>query len=331
MEAAPDVEGNDFVLFSLYQSLPVGAAFVDSERRVFAANRKMRACFPLLSGGQQGLPVCEAVRCRRFWDGADPAGRRCKDCVLSRALEWTLCDRKPMGETKWKHVCPGPAGRSCASRTGSACRWFSVSGVPVSFCGKPYAALFFGDITALVLQGEILRKKLRLDPQTGVLNKTSLLRSLDALLRTERRGPVTVCMVDFDNFKAVNDRYGHLTGDKVLATFCRIARGSIRAGDRLGRFGGEEFLFVFRSDRRQAASILKRIQFDLRKAFFGVLALPVTFSAGVACREGTSSGWKDLVQEADRLLYRAKAEGKNRIVLAGPESPGRKVSRDRNG
>ncbi len=65
-----------------------------------------------------------------------------------------------------------------------------------------------------------------------------------------------------------------------------MAAGAPRAGDLLGRFGGEEFLFVFRADRQQAGSILKRIQFDLRKAFFGVLALPVTFSAGAASREG---------------------------------------------
>ena len=340
MKAAPasGVEGNDFVFYGLYQSLPVGAAFVDSERKVFAANRKMRAYFPLLSGGQQGLPICEAVRCPQFWEGNGPCGRPCENCVLLRGLETILCDGKPMKEARWRYcrLCRGAApSRGGAPRR--LVRWFRVSGNPVAFFGRRYAALFFGDITEPVLRERLLREKLKLAQRTRARDKGGLLRSLDALLRAKGRGPVSVCMVDFDDFKAVNDRYGHLTGDRVLETFCDIARRDIRSGDVLGRFGGEEFLLVLRADREQAVAILRRIQFDLRKAFFGVLTPPVTFSAGVACEEGASygegaprggkrCGWEELVEEADRLMYRAKAAGKSRIAACRRQAPPHAVS-----
>ena len=316
MKTAPQVEGNDFVFYDLYQSLPVGAAFVDTDRKVFAANRKMRAYFPTLSGGQEGLPVCGAVRCPQFRNGADPYGPRCKDCVLSRALIRILCENRPMAQAKWKHVRPRRGGAPCQGGT-PLVRWFSVGGNPVSFFGRRYAVLFFHDVTLQMLREKILRQKLKLDRQTSILNKVSLLHALDALLRTKGRESYTVCMIDFDDFKSVNDRYGHLMGDRVLETFCRIARRDVRGGDILGRFGGEEFLFVLKADREQAVSILRRIQFDLRKSFFGVLAPPVTFSAGVASCGGKPRGWEALVKEADGLLYRAKADGKNQIVSAG--------------
>ena len=203
-------------------------------------------------------------------------------------------------------------------------RWFTVGGHPVSFFGRRYAVLFFHDITLQMLREKILRQKLKLDRQTNILNKVSLLHTLDALLRAKGRGPLAVCMIDFDDFKSINDRHGHLMGDRVLETFCRIARRDVRAGDILGRFGGEEFLFVLKADREQAVSILRRIQFDLRKSFFSVLALPVTFSAGVAACGEKPRGWEELVKEADGLLYRAKANGKNRIASAGPEGTGRR-------
>lgn len=323
MKTAPQVEGNNFVFYDLYQSLPVGAAFVDAERKVFAANRKMRACFPMLSGGQEGLPVCEAVRCPQFLNGADLYGPRCKDCVLSRTLIRILCENKPMEETKWKHICRHVESTPCKEGAPRV-RWFTVGGNPVSFFGRRYAVLFFHDITLQMLREKILRQKLKLDRQTNILNKVSLLHTLDALLRAKGRGPLTVCMIDFDDFKSINDRHGHLMGDRVLETFCRIARRDVRAGDILGRFGGEEFLFVLKADREQAVSILRRIQFDLRKSFFSVLALPVTFSAGVAACGEKPRGWEELVKEADGLLYRAKANGKNRIASAGPEGAGRR-------
>ena len=180
--------------------------------------------------------------------------------------------------------------------------------------------LFLKDVTLQALREKVLRQKLKLDQQTKVLNKVSLLRSLDALLRTERRGPLSVCMVDFDDFKAVNDRYGHLMGDRVLDTFCRIARENIRAGDLLGRFGGEEFLFVLRADRGQAAFILRRIQNDLRESFAGTVSFPVTFSAGVvSCGKG-HCGWKEIVEEADRWNF-TPGEAASRIRKS--PAPGR--------
>ena len=136
---ASGVDRNDFVFYGLYLSLPVGAAFVDSERKVFATNGKMRAYFPILSGGQEGLPICETVCCPQFQNRPDPYGPRCKDCVPSRALIRILDEEKPMKEAKWQYVrrCVGRAAGSCDGLPSAACQFpFWASGTPRCFSAR---------------------------------------------------------------------------------------------------------------------------------------------------------------------------------------------------
>lgn len=245
MKTAPVVSNeSDLVLYSLYQSMPAGAVFLSPELNVLAANRKMRVCFPRLANYSQMQTICEAVRCPKFRIKTAQRPHSCEGCVLYRAVKDIICGNRPMRETQWRYAYYLGNRRFV--------RWFHVSGIPVPFSRERNAALFFSDVTEQVLKEKLLRKKLKLDPQTKFLNKVSLLRLLDALLRTKDRESFTVCMVDFDDFKSINDRYGHLMGDRVLNSFCRIARENIRSGDVLGRFGGEEFLYILKVDQRQA-------------------------------------------------------------------------------
>ena len=296
METAPIAYDYENGFFSeVYQDLPFGAVCLDARGKVLSANRKFQMYF---FDVPDGASLCGTLRCTDGEGG-------CENCALRKAVRGLVS-----GDTKTGGVkLPTVRLRS---------RWFQVDGIPAEYFGARCAVLFFSDITDRVRKENAWKKKLRLDPQTGILNKHSLMRSLDSLARAGNHESFTLCMVDFDNFKQVNDDCGHVAGDRVLNAFAGIARKSIRPGDILGRYGGEEFLFLFpRTNPEQAAKIIGRIQSSLKRSVSGITGRPVTFSAGVLFCEKSDcarSGW-ELVEGADRLLYRAKRNGKDRVEI----------------
>jgi diguanylate cyclase (GGDEF)-like protein len=155
------------------------------------------------------------------------------------------------------------------------------------------------------------------DALTGLSNRRQIDLDLEASVRhAQRHGvPLCVALVDVDHFKAVNDRFGHTVGDEVLMSVAGCLAGSLRAGDHVGRFGGEEFLLVLPGATvAQATSLLERLRARLEA--LQVLPSgerPVTASFGLAAWRGDESA-ADLVRRADQALYRAKNAGRNRVV-----------------
>jgi two-component system cell cycle response regulator len=177
----------------------------------------------------------------------------------------------------------------------------------------------------LIAAREALRFQATHDPLTGLWNHGELLRILDReLSRANRaRQSLSLLMVDLDHFKQVNDKYGHLVGDEVLAEVSRRLLASVRGYDVVGRCGGEEFIVVVPGvERSVATSLAERIVTHLRDRLFETSAGPVrvTTSVGVA---SSSSGRRldamDLIRAADVALYRAKQNGRNRAESATPE------------
>jgi two-component system cell cycle response regulator len=157
------------------------------------------------------------------------------------------------------------------------------------------------------------------DPLTGLNNRRFLENHLATMLENARvrRAPLTLMILDIDHFKQVNDTYGHDCGDEVLKSFADRLRGIIRGGDLLCRLGGEEFVIVMPNvDVAAAARIAERARLTIERERFGVdggaLAIPVTASIGVAER-GPDDDSGSLYRRADRALYRAKSEGRNRV------------------
>jgi diguanylate cyclase (GGDEF)-like protein len=147
------------------------------------------------------------------------------------------------------------------------------------------------------------------------MNKQSLLAGIEKLVSPNVTKRFTLCMIDFDNFKEINDSCGHLVGDKVLQAFAGIARKHIRRCDQVGRFGGKEFVFIFMdANPQQSLRILQRIHNELNEYFKKFIRIPVTFSAGVVYVDAVGS----LLECADLFLMltgcyirpkaRAKAE-----------------------
>lgn len=161
------------------------------------------------------------------------------------------------------------------------------------------------------------------DELTGTLNRRSVMRLLDEeRQRMERtRQPFGVVLFDLDHFKLVNDSHGHLVGDETLRHFTRVASASMRTTDRLGRYGGEEFLMLLTvtSDETVACVAAERVREATATHDWAAVApgLKVTVSAGVAlCRQGETT--EQLFDRADQALYEAKRGGRNRVSVSGP-------------
>jgi diguanylate cyclase (GGDEF)-like protein len=154
------------------------------------------------------------------------------------------------------------------------------------------------------------------DPLTGTLNRGGLAQHVPLLAGQ----PVSLLIIDIDNFKQLNDQHGHAAGDEVLRLFSKVSKGIMRSGDLLARQGGDEFLAVLRNvDREEAVEIANRIRLSFAAAVMQMpdLAIFPTLSIGVSTRTDEGGDFERLVQKADEALYRSKREGRNRVEAAG--------------
>ena len=160
------------------------------------------------------------------------------------------------------------------------------------------------------------------DKLTGVYNNGYFQHFLkNELKQAERqRYPVSLMMVDVDNFKLVNDRQGHLAGDKLLKDIALKMRQNIREIDVLARFGGDEFSVILPyTPKETAAAIAERIRLAIETCVAGVNdqdSISVSLSIGVADYDHGVETAQDVIQKADKALYEAKFKGKNNVCMA---------------
>jgi two-component system, cell cycle response regulator len=169
---------------------------------------------------------------------------------------------------------------------------------------------------------DALRRQATHDGLTGLLNRNSILGKLaEEVSRAQRQSePVSVLMADLDHFKSVNDTYGHLAGDAVLREAARRLKAASRSYDAVGRYGGEEFLILLPGcDGQDAWNQSERLREAIADSPFPIEGggLNVTCSFGLSSTD--TSAASRLVRSADEALYRAKAEGRNRIVACAAE------------
>jgi len=160
-----------------------------------------------------------------------------------------------------------------------------------------------------------------LDSLTGVANRRTFDEALESEWRRAGRAgtPVSLVMLDLDWFKDFNDRHGHIAGDERLRVVARTLAATLgRAGDLLARYGGEEFVALLPGTvASDAAAVADRLRASIEALVPSGGLERTTLSAGVATlipRDDSPSS--DLVEAADAALYRAKAQGRNRVVMA---------------
>ena len=122
-------------------------------------------------------------------------------------------------------------------------------------------------------------------------------------------------MFDLDKFKTVNDTFGHQAGDRVLTAFCRVATSTLRPGDLFGRLGGEEFAaLLLHTSLNGGLVAAERVRANFEATALDLGAHTLTVSVGVASAPECKRKLAELIEEADRALYRAKENGRNRVA-----------------
>ena len=157
------------------------------------------------------------------------------------------------------------------------------------------------------------------DQLTNLYNRRSLIEIAPKLQSEAKRHnyPLSLIMIDIDNFKFINDHYGHMAGDEVLVQFASLLKDNSREGDFASRFGGEEFLIILphcdKADALSRAEHLRKLIMALKP-----INLDITASFGVTAMDGKeTTSFDDLIRRADTALYQAKSSGKNRVSSVG--------------
>ena len=174
-------------------------------------------------------------------------------------------------------------------------------------------------VSAKLQRASQLHREAHLDSLTLLPNRAAYWDAFERALAQRSGAPLSVAVIDLDSFKAINDTYGHATGDEVLRIVARVLSNSLRGRDFLARWGGEEFcIFLPHTSLRAASRVLngalQRVRQTVITAEDGS-RFSITFSAGVAT-VGAGVGGGDALAQADRLLYSAKTSGRNRVCSA---------------
>jgi diguanylate cyclase (GGDEF)-like protein len=163
-----------------------------------------------------------------------------------------------------------------------------------------------------------------IDPLTGIANRRAFLQDAEAQLKRQmvEPRPMAVLLLDLDNFKGINDRFGHAIGDRVLQMFAEVGSGCMRRYDIFGRLGGEEFAaLLVDTSRERALAVAEQIRASFVEVTGVVEGKPVvaTVSIGVVISYDAVLDLSALLAQADHALYRAKDNGRNRIEIASIE------------
>ena len=170
------------------------------------------------------------------------------------------------------------------------------------------------------------RRTSLLDPLTAVPNRRAFLKQAARIIERSgvSRGSVALLLFDLDRFKNVNDQYGHAAGDDALIAFCRVATGQLRPTDLFARLGGEEFACLLPdTSRPDALAVAERVRaaFEGTTHAAGEVLFRLTVSVGMAVSDRSNIDLPSLIVTADRALYSAKQQGRNRVEPASASAP----------
>jgi diguanylate cyclase (GGDEF)-like protein len=185
--------------------------------------------------------------------------------------------------------------------------------------GMPIAELV-RQIKSRVDRAKILSSFMYEDSLTGLLNHAQIQLAAEknyALAKRHQRF-CSIAMLDLDNFKTVNDTWGHQTGDKVIKAFSQLLQQRLRASDIIGRYGGEEFMLVLPETKvNDAGAVINEIRkmFQNIEFYAGTEKFQLSFSAGIA-EASQSNSVSEQIRKADEALYRAKSSGKNKVCMS---------------
>jgi diguanylate cyclase (GGDEF)-like protein/PAS domain S-box-containing protein len=193
-----------------------------------------------------------------------------------------------------------------------------ISGRVILVDGEAQMISITRDITERKLLQERIQQQAITDDLTGLFNRRHFMeRAALELKRAQRlKRDLALAMIDLDWFKRINDTYGHVAGDQILVAFVQAIRVQVREIDLIARFGGDEFIVLFpETTDSQAAEVVERMRLSLASGAVDQsgTAVELSLSAGIAQLGEEAKTLDALIQRADKMLYRAKLLGRNRV------------------
>lgn len=208
-----------------------------------------------------------------------------------------------------------PGGDSCLIEI-SISPIFISSGTPVEF------AFIFRDITSEKRQADAVSWQATHDPLTHVLNRHAITTAIKEAVASSRQYQEQhiLLYIDLDDFKLVNDRFGHVAGDELLIGICREMEQCVRKGDRVARMGGDEFaILLLDCDLAHAVNIAEKVRHNVARYCFDFDGNRICcggLSIGINVINSQSNDCKDVMEQADQACYFAKRQGKNQVAVA---------------
>jgi two-component system cell cycle response regulator len=179
---------------------------------------------------------------------------------------------------------------------------------------------FYDALERLRDERDSLRRDAQIDPLTNVLNRRSIESSVHQ--RCQARERFGVLFLDLDQFKTINDRFGHEIGDRVLISVAAVIKSGLRPGDIIGRYGGEEFVAIVAGagpeSARLVAERLRQAVEEMRPPLPGPKGVTISIGTTVYDPRQLEETPQELVHRADLALYAAKRSGRNRVVMVSP-------------
>jgi diguanylate cyclase (GGDEF)-like protein/PAS domain S-box-containing protein len=215
---------------------------------------------------------------------------------------------------------PIPAGElSLKRKDGTSVPVFSCHALLVPVGRQPELFCLDIDLTERKRLEELLHQQATTDELTGITNRRRFIELAESGIKRAIRlqRPLSIALIDMDDFKKINDGYGHSTGDQALLAFTEICLKNIREIDVLARFGGDEFVLLLPEiTENQAFDVVERIRRALGAKLIdlGGKKVQLTISSGISSLDGPNDNLDSLLERADQALYRAKESGRNRVM-----------------
>ncbi|MRX10902.1 diguanylate cyclase [Pseudoduganella sp. FT25W] len=262
---------------------------------------------------------------RYYHDGSGLVGKSICDVLNPEKAAWFETQIAIALASHGLHVVEYPLAREDIKGLGgdgpAEVIWFEGRVQPLDYQVLDEEAVLWvaSNITASKKLETLLRTQSETDSLTGLFNRRKLMSGLTEHfeLFARYKTPTSVLIFDIDKFKGINDEYGHLAGDKAIATTADVCRRELRATDFPARLGGDEFVVLMpHTDGEQAMPIAERLRHRIAEALqkLGTLGPGATISGGLSEMTAGDLSYEEVLKRADDALYRAKRDGRNRII-----------------
>ena len=298
---------------NFFNTVPIGLMLIDENTELIDANEHIFKYFKRHKNNVIGQRFGNLFKCSTAVSEnvTCGSGKGCSNCLIRKCMVNVFENDIDTNELE---VC-----HEFTFNNRKITKWFEINVKPVKRLNRRRAFVTLIDITNKKRLEEELTFLGITDELTGLFNRRFILTKLRAIKVSEIKEdfPVSIAMIDIDRFKNVNDTYGHLTGDKVLVKLAEVIIRNTRNTDFTGRYGGEEFLLIFKnSSAENSYKILKRIVLAFENCLIDEIKGPLMFSGGlveISHEKAQDLDDKYIIERVDALLYKAKREGRNRV------------------